>query len=148
MMLPVLFVIHWIHFFQSCNICLFVFFMYKNPCLRAAEYTQIQTTSVFVSVCHRQSFTLAFEDPHPRDPHTQLGWSMTIYMHKKEGRDCSWVLCRRKFVVDKGESIARRRDSSECPKWTWPDWAGSCKEKGEGKARRVKSRQKREGQLG
>jgi hypothetical protein len=26
--------------------------MYKIPCLRAAEYTQIQTATVFVSVCH------------------------------------------------------------------------------------------------
>jgi hypothetical protein len=28
------------------------FLMYKIPCLRAAKYTQIQTASVFVSVCH------------------------------------------------------------------------------------------------
>jgi hypothetical protein len=31
---------------------MFGFLMYKIPCLRAAEYTQIQTASVFVSVCH------------------------------------------------------------------------------------------------
>jgi hypothetical protein len=49
--------------------------MYKNPCLRAAKYTQIQTASVFV--CHRQILPyLDFKDPHFRDAHTQLGWSV------------------------------------------------------------------------
>jgi hypothetical protein len=36
---------------------MFGFLMYKIPCLRAAEYTQIQTGSVFVSVCHCQILT-------------------------------------------------------------------------------------------
>jgi hypothetical protein len=51
------------------------FLMYKNPCLRAAKYTQIQTAFVFVSVCHRRILThSAFQDPRPRDPHTRLRW--------------------------------------------------------------------------
>ena len=36
---------------------MFGFLMYKTPCLRAAEYTQIQTASVFVSVCHHWILT-------------------------------------------------------------------------------------------
>jgi hypothetical protein len=51
--------------------------MYKSPCLRVAKYTQIQTASVFVSVCHCRILThLAFKDLHLRDPHTQYGWSV------------------------------------------------------------------------
>ena len=84
MMLPVLFVIHWIHSFrvvmlgwflcftvpndfcwylwlfhwiQFLRDVMFGFLMYKIPCLRAAKYTQIQTASVFVSVCHRRILT-------------------------------------------------------------------------------------------
>jgi hypothetical protein len=36
---------------------LFLFLMCKTSCLRAAEYTQIQTASVFVSVCHCRILT-------------------------------------------------------------------------------------------
>jgi hypothetical protein len=36
---------------------MFGFLMYKIPCLRAAEYTQIETASVFVSVYHCQILT-------------------------------------------------------------------------------------------
>lgn len=58
--------------FQNCNNC---FYMHKNLCLKAAKYTQIQTASVFVSVCHRRILThLVFEDPQPRDLHTQLAY--------------------------------------------------------------------------
>jgi hypothetical protein len=44
---------------KRCNVWFFFFFffMYKIPCLRAAKYTQIQTASVFVSVCHRRTLT-------------------------------------------------------------------------------------------
>ena len=31
--------------------------MYKSPCLRVAKYTQIQTASVFGSVCHCRILT-------------------------------------------------------------------------------------------
>lgn len=62
--------------FQSGDTC---FFKHKNPCLRAVEYTEIQAASVFVSVCHHQILThLVFEDPCPKDPHTQLEWSVAI----------------------------------------------------------------------
>jgi hypothetical protein len=36
---------------------MFGFLMYKIPCLRAAEYTQIQTAFVCISVCHCQILT-------------------------------------------------------------------------------------------
>lgn len=58
--------------------------MYKNPCLKAAKYTRIQTASVFDSVCHRQILNhLALKSPHPRDPSTQLGWSMASILYSK-----------------------------------------------------------------
>jgi hypothetical protein len=34
---------------------MFSFLMYNISCLRAAEYTQIQTAYVFVSICHCQN---------------------------------------------------------------------------------------------
>lgn len=46
--------------FQSCNTC---FFMYKNPCLRAAKYTEIETTSVFVPVSPPNPFPPSFQGP-------------------------------------------------------------------------------------
>jgi hypothetical protein len=72
---------------KSNNICFFL--IYKNPCVRVAKYTQIQTVSVFVSVCHCRILThLAFEDPYPRDPHTRLGWSMAIM--SSNGKTTCW----------------------------------------------------------
>jgi hypothetical protein len=65
---------------------IWVFLMHKNPCLRVAKYTQIQTASVFVSVCHCQIFTnLTFEEPHPRDPHTRLGRSVAFLYRMRSG---------------------------------------------------------------
>jgi hypothetical protein len=49
MMLPVLFLIHCIQFLRDVMLG---FLMYKIPCLKATKYTQIQTASVFVSICH------------------------------------------------------------------------------------------------
>jgi hypothetical protein len=43
------------------------------------KYTQIQTASVFVSVCHHRILThLASRTLIPGNPHTQLVWSMAV----------------------------------------------------------------------
>lgn len=58
--------------------------MYKNPCLKAAKYTRIQTASVFDSICHRRILNhQALKDPRPRDPSTRLGWSMASILYSK-----------------------------------------------------------------
>jgi hypothetical protein len=59
---------------------MFAFLMYKIPCLRAAEYTQIQTASVLVSVCHRRILThLASRTLIPGAPMPDWGgpWQVT-----------------------------------------------------------------------
>lgn len=69
--------------------------MHKNLCLRAAKYTQIQTASVFVSVCHRRILThLAVKDPPPRDPHIRLGWSAVTEDCSQEEADniTAWLI--------------------------------------------------------
>lgn len=67
--------------FKNFSIC---FTMYKNPCLKAAKYTRIQTASVFDSVCHHQILNhQALKDPCPRDPSTRLGWSMASILYSK-----------------------------------------------------------------
>jgi hypothetical protein len=74
-----LWLFHWILFLRDVMfVCLFVclFLMYKIPCLRAAEYTQIQTASVCFCLSPPNPDPPSFKDLHPRDPHTWLGWSV------------------------------------------------------------------------
>ena len=79
MMLPVLYVIHWIHSFRvvmlgfllvfvidsldtvskRCNVWIL---MYKIPCLRAPKYSRIQIASVFV--CQHQILTHLLGPPY------------------------------------------------------------------------------------
>ena len=75
--------------------------MYKTPCLRAAEYTQIQTGSVFVSVCHRWILTHLASGPSFQGPPYLTGvvrgtrglkWLNKLSRKKKkEGRGLLWV---------------------------------------------------------
>ena len=69
-----------------------LFLMYKIPCLRAAKYTQIQTASVFVSVCHCRILThLASRTLIPGTPIPNWGglW------HFLPSHFCSWCFSQK-----------------------------------------------------
>lgn len=55
---------------------------------------------------------------------------------KPKGYDWEELWWRRRFLVEKRESICRDRDIWKTPEWTWPDWAGSCGKRGEGEQER------------
>ena len=81
---------------KRCNVC---FLMYEIPCLRAAKYTQIQTASVFVSVCYCRILThLASRTLIPGTPIPDRGglWHLSIHpkkqMQDSQNLGLSWPL--------------------------------------------------------
>ena len=105
---------------KSCNTC---FIMYKNPCLRAEKYTQIQTASVFVSVCHCGILAhLAFKDPHPRDA---LGYPTGEPWMQKKGKVptecCDWSSGQIQSCNQAAQGHCPQR--GEAGSWTSRSWS-------------------------
>jgi hypothetical protein len=46
-----------------------------------------------------------------------LKWCLDEKLRRKGKHDCSWLCCRRGFIVDKRESTVRGRDTWESPEW-------------------------------
>jgi hypothetical protein len=84
---------------------MFGFLRYKIPCLRAAKHTQIQTASVFVSVCHSRSLThLASRTLIPGTPIPDWGglWQISGLMKMENANPIMYLVIHFTYVNFKG----------------------------------------------